>query len=893
VTLRRVAALLVLGLPGPAALAGVLDTGAVQVRLAAPSPAPAPAAAPAVARLRALDFAWSAEVEASGLRAAFPAVPPGRYELTVELAGAAPARVPVRVAAGTLIVLEGTLAAEASALRETGLETPAAGTVFGEDWLRDLPTGRDPWSLLETAEIAAVTDRMDTGGVWAGLPGRVSAHGTSLTQAAFHLAGTDASDPLGSGRSLFDPDLLWLSSLHFATGLLPAGVAGAGPVLVATPQRPGQTWQGSLTADFAHPETGPSGAPPPIARLDHWSSGALLARGPLGDRIGLVVAASVRDASRLERDDPRELPSRVLSGMGQVVFTPSAAQEVRLLLAGQDTDRPFESRAAAIEPGTTEHAGAVIVEGEWHGRRRDGAAASVRAGYTRGTTDSTGADLGGTVERLRDGPVPQLVLPGRAVRSRLSAEGQADLPGRLFGAGGALQLGLGAFRESAETTPVPGLWRTPQRLDGVGAQVWETEVGRTAPRWASTELAAWVEGRTDPARRLTLRAGARLEWLAASAETAAPEVSWLTVTPRLRASWRLGGGLALVIGFGQYRHRLPLSTLAFGDPAAPTAAIYRWNDRNVDGEFALPERGPLVARYGPGAPVAALDAGLRAPRTSEVVFGVEHRRGPWTARLLGLYRRERDLLETVNLGVTAADYVVSTVPDPGGDIHGAADDQLLPIYARRPSSFGADEFLLTNVADDDAWHEGAEITLARDGERFGFVLGATAHRADGPNAWRGFRPSENDQGFVGERRDQPNADTFGRGRLFADRAYTIKVASRYAAPGDLRLGLVARYQDGQPFARIVLAPGLPQGTEMVQAVPNGRHRFEFALTLDARLEKGFTFGRARLAVVAEAFNLLANAHEVEEDPVSGPTFRTPTANQPPRVFRFGLRVDLR
>jgi hypothetical protein len=232
------------------------------------------------------------------------------------------------------------------------------------------------------------------------------------------------------------------------------------------------------------------------------------------------------------------------------------------------------------------------------------------------------------------------------------------------------------------------------------------------------------------------------------------------------------------------------------------------------------------------------------------------------------------------------------VPDPGGDILGAQDDQLLPVFERRAARFGADRYLLTNVTGDDAWHEGAEITLAHDGERLGLLFGATAHRSDGPNAWRGFRPEENDQGLVGERRDQPNADTFARGRLFPDRAYTIKVAGRYAAPGDLRLGVVARYQDGQPFARLVIARGLAQGAEAVPAVPNGRHRFEFALTLDARIEKGLRLGKARLAAVAEGFNLLGNAHEVEEDVVTGPAFRTPTASQPPRVFRFGLRLDL-
>jgi hypothetical protein len=300
----------------------------------------------------------------------------------------------------------------------------------------------------------------------------------------------------------------------------------------------------------------------------------------------------------------------------------------------------------------------------------------------------------------------------------------------------------------------------------------------------------------------------------------------------------------------------------------------------------------MVARAGPGGGLASVDDALRAPLTREVLLGIERRGGLWSARFVGLYRRETRLLETVNVAVTAADYVRTTVPDPAGDLIGPQDDQLLPVFERRAASFGRDRYLLTNVTGDDGWHEGAEITVMRDGERLGLLFGATAHRSDGPNAWRGFRPDENDQGQTGERRDGPNPDTFARGRLFSDRAYTIKIGARYAAPGDLRLGAVARYQDGQPFARLLLVRGLAQGAEAIQAVPNGRHRFEFAITVDARAEKGFRLGRARLAAVAEAFNLLGNAHEVEEDVVTGPAFRTPTASQPPRVWRFGLRLDL-
>ena len=39
------------------------------------------------------------------------------------------------------------------------------------------------------------------------------------------------------------------------------------------------------------------------------------------------------------------------------------------------------------------------------------------------------------------------------------------------------------------------------------------------------------------------------------------------------------------------------------------------------------------------------------------------------------------------------------------------------------------------------------------------------------------------------------------------------------------------------------------------------------------------------------FDLVRGAEQVEEDVLTGPAFRTPTAQQPPRALRLGLRLD--
>ncbi|MET0552919.1 MAG: hypothetical protein ABW221_07775, partial [Vicinamibacteria bacterium] len=294
---------------------------------------------------------------------------------------------------------------------------------------------------------------------------------------------------------------------------------------------------------------------------------------------------------------------------------------------------------------------------------------------------------------------------------------------------------------------------------------------------------------------------------------------------------------------------------------------------------------------GPGAPVGSFDADLPRPRTDEWRVGLEAALGPHVrARLEGIARKSRGLWESVNTGVTENGYDVFFVPDPSGDIVGPTDDQLLPVYDRRAASFGRDALLLTSPDGHDSLYEGVEFQLIAGTPRARIWVSGTAHRAVGAGAFRGYRPSENDQGLVGELFDDPNANTFDRGRLFSDRAYTIKIAGAWHAPGSIRLGSVARYQDGQPFARVVVVPGLRQGTDFVMAIPRGRARFTFAISWDARAEKTFAVGRSQVGAVFEVFNLLDNTNEVEEDEVTGPAYRTMTAIQPPRTFRAGLRL---
>jgi hypothetical protein len=170
-------------------------------------------------------------------------------------------------------------------------------------------------------------------------------------------------------------------------------------------------------------------------------------------------------------------------------------------------------------------------------------------------------------------------------------------------------------------------------------------------------------------------------------------------------------------------------------------------------------------------------------------------------------------------------------------------------------------------------------------------MGGTAGRSGGWASNRGFKYNENDIAVLGEVFADPNANTFAKARVFTERGYTLHASGVYHFAHDIRLGLAARYQDGQHFARMVVAPDLNQGADLVRAFGNGETRFTFTGTLDTRLQKGFVWQGYRIDALLDVFNVFNMVYEVEEVTVSGPTSRNTSAIQPPRSLHLGVRVS--
>ena len=223
----------------------------------------------------------------------------------------------------------------------------------------------------------------------------------------------------------------------------------------------------------------------------------------------------------------------------------------------------------------------------------------------------------------------------------------------------------------------------------------------------------------------------------------------------------------------------------------------------------------------------------------------------------------------------------------GIDVVGAGDDQILRFYNRSPATFGADRYLLTNPSDHVGSFVGADMIGTVRRQRYFFLWGLTAGRSEGLAANRGFVPLENDAGLLGEVFVNPNARVYAQGRVFTERGYTIKLASSYEFPRDIDVR-PDRALSGRTALRAAGRPGRaePGGGSRSRAFRNGRTRFTFTMTVDARLQKGFAVGGHRLTAIVDAYNVFNQFLQIEEIAVSGATSRAdvgdPAADRRPR-----------
>ena len=770
----------------------------------------------------------------------------------------------------------------------TAVEPPAIGSVLDADILRDLPLGDNIYALLETTQAEVIADRFNAAGLNVGGPSRLGGFLGSWSQTRFRIGDLDISSPDGGGEALLFPEVMPWQRLRVDTGLMPADVNTPGLGVTLEPRRASAVWTGALAGSGSGGSLvagAPNGQPPPIARLDDYARGAALVSGPISERLGVAAGGAWAGSRSLNREREPTTRHTLASGFAHLALAASASREWRAFAAVQRAARPFQEWLAFQDPASATIDTSLHVQSTWEERPSSGWRWRAFGGFTQ---RSRGHEFGVpsvVMERISAGPVPAVVDEAAGRTTRRLAAGLRLAPSA--DSASRHQLEFGADVDSASTTARDQFAGTVHELiDGVRARTWNYATGPAESRRRAITAAGYVADTIALSPTVRLDASLRAEVVHGRAEGAAAAVDWMSLLPSARVRWLFAERrrLALVGGYARSANALNLNWLAYGDPAGPIARV-----------AAAARPGVLVARVGPGTggnpSFSQIDDDLRRPYTDEFAVGLDAGRSEsMRFTLTGIARREGNLLAAVNTGVPISGYSTIEIPDEYIFVDTPDDDRTLTVYNRLPSTFGRDTYVLTNPELDAAHTLALKLTAERASERLFILFGATAYLAEGSGGNRGYGPRENDQDVPGELFANPNAATYARGRLFSDRAFTIKWTTLYRMPYDVTLGAIARYQDGQPFSRMVVAPDLNQGAEAVQAYPSGGTRFTFTGTLDLRVQKGFRIGTSRLDVMLDAYNLLTRSNEVEEHVVTGPAFRTSTAIQPPHSVHLGLRV---
>ena len=840
--------------------------------------------------------------------AVFPLLLPGTYRLTATLSGFRDAEAVFYLASATVaeVVVDFCAPDEAcvaSTTRVVHYDTFGHGYTFDRSVLETFPGDDASASVVETSVAQVVVDRISSGGLWAGEAALIGGSGSSWRQTSIRLGDIDLTDPVRIGTPLVRSQPEALESLLVHTAMLPPSIGGPGPVLTLVPKTPSNGWHGAISLATGPPALQSSNAQPfapSIARFVNHREWSAQLQGRLSRRGGMFLSTRQVVTDRVERDDPARLRTAVRSLFMNSTLNTGEASRLRIAATVDRVTVPYPGRARLPGRTASENDTFATAQATWDHWTPRGAAWSASTAFERGelapilnAVNSDPNTAVAVVERLRDGPVPSLfeVFPS----TRQKFVGRIDVepvrPGRRH----SLAIG-GSLTQSSATTRFTASGPVAETVDGIPARVWEYGSNGPPSHWASTTAAGYVNDRLLLPRRIRVEAGARVEFTRGSSRGGSA-IAWPSLAPRLSVHWIVDSQQRLEVfgGRSRYMHHLPLDYLSFGDPSALSGLVYRWDDANGDRVFDAGERGVLVAAVGAccanGIP-NRIDSNLRQPYTDELVAGIVARAGKWSLRLAGVERHERRLIASVDTGVTPDDYLFMYVSDAGERYAESEDDRLLPVYDRKPSSFGQDHYVLTNPQGHTGYYKGFEVTLE------GTIADIARTRFDGSayhgatlGANRGFGAAENDPGVIGELFENPNATTYARGHAFSDRGYAMKWWGQYVAPKRYIVSAAARYQDGQSFSRFVVVPDLNQGPEVISAYRRGRTRFTFTFSLDARVQKSFRIGKTVVTGMLTLFNALNTGEEVEENVMTSAAFRTPTSIQPPRVVHIGMRLE--
>jgi hypothetical protein len=794
--------------------------------------------------------------------------------------------------------------------------TSWSGQSFGHAAMQDLPSAGTVWSVLDGQATGAVIDKYQGGGLETGTAALFGAHGASWTENTYLLNGFDVTDPYTTGQPMINPDYDGISEMDVVTASKPAMLAGSGVSLAINTPQPDASFHATVRGFY---------------------SGNALQSENMNARLKSLGFPGPEMVNQLG-DESGQLGGKLpLPGASWPFFVSFSSQQLSSDLGGFVA--PIDSHAdhALVELAPYVRGGQrldVLLSAQQNFDSRDGADPTVQPSATLRRTD----DFQQMQARWRDVLSPESVLQAgfalthaglsSGLQSGALGVSTLDLPTMTWSGAAPLATSGGRVRYAANTSmarvydgiagkhvftfggdfdrsDIANSWNALDGIeqvlvDGTGAEAikWNTP---TEAREHVQNLAAFVQDAWQPFKWLSVPLGLRLDNSSGSAVGASGKINWTTPEPRVAVVFPVSHGVVIRGGWTRYGHALEGRYLDYGNPAALGGQVFRWQDTNGDGQVEPGELTQLLQVF--GGPYSSISPNLKRPLTDELTLSGERQFGKHFAVWVGgFFRNTHGLIDPLDAGVPFSDYTPATITDPGLDgIIGGPTEQPLVVYNENPAALGKDFWVLSNTPYD-ALAKGLDVELRwRFGQRFQADLNFTGMLTRATTSV-GYTSLENDTGVIGtdvtnpaigSPGANPNALLFAPGLTYFDRGKFGKLNVYYQAPRKVRVGVLARYNDGLPFGRELFVDTLNQGPIFVRAMPYSDCcgvRTLYNFTLDVRLEREFAVRMGTVSAMVDCFNLLNGNNNTFENPLTSPTFleRVPLSIQAPRLARLGF-----
>ena len=471
--------------------------------------------------------------------------------------------------------------------------------------------------------------------------------------------------------------------------------------------------------------------------------------------------------------------------------------------------------------------------------------------------------------------------PADAIRTGWTLGLAADAPARrVAGATHTLRFGVDA-EATALTSAIRARPTVAESVAGRAARVWQPTATDATSRRQLHAMSIFASDRVFAGPFASLDAGVRVDHVTGEAQGAVRGLAWTTVSPRL--SLRLGGARASIFGgVGRYQAANPLSLLALAIPA--TLARREPLDRSsIATAGSTPAKTCSSSREPVGTPVvASIDAALRPPTSDEWTVGLEYRPTPLSViRGAAIIRRQRDMVGSINTGVPRSAYRTFTIPDIGSDEGGPQDDQVLTDLQSRAGELRTGRVPLDQSQPGACGLRGPRVHLRAE-------HGAVVHAGGRHRVSRGRLGRQSGRGRARERparhwRALRDAQCVGASSQPALRRSRVRreVVGRLSRPGRLhawRASSATRTDNRSRASWCSICRRAQSSSRPMRSVARATRMRGRSMRVSRRGSR--SDGRARRFAL-DVFNLSQHKNEVEEDVLTGPTFRRSTLVQPP------------